>query len=361
MYRWEYTKGSEAPTAVIGASVTSGVAPLTVQFRGDQSSDPDEDDSIRYAWDFDGNGTVDSVEANPTYIYTTNGVYTAKLTVTDSTGKTNTQSTTITVGNTAPTVTLTVPTAGDFFEWGQRVPYTVTVTDAQDATIDCNKVTVSFVLVHDTHGHPEEDKTGCTGFLQTDANDASHGGYLAGGIVATYTDSGANGQPALTGRAESLVQIKRQELEYSLDVRGTTAVAAAAEDGGAGVSTSAIDPGDYVSINNTINLQNMNKTITFRYAGGSATNVAGADRMRVEIREGSATGAILTTVTLKSTGNNNNTYTDQTFPLNYTGSKRLYLVFRAADGVTGAPTTNMGLINWVGFTGAGIGTNPPAG
>ena len=358
MYKWSYTKGPEAPTARISATPTSGIAPLTVQFRGDQSSDPDEDDSIRYAWDFDGNGTVDSIDANPSYIYTTNGVYQARLTVTDSTGQTNTQSTTITVGNTAPTVTLTVPTSGDFFEWGQRIPYTVTVTDPQDGAIDCNRVSVSFVLVHDTHGHPEEDKTGCTGFLQTLAEDASHGGYLAGGIVATYTDNGAGGQPALTGRAEALVQLKRQELEYSLDVRGTTAVAAAAEDGGAGVSTSAIDPGDYVSINNTINLQNMDKEITFRYAGGSATNVAGRPRMQVEIREGSPTGAILTTVTLNSTGNNNNTYTNQTFPLNYTGSKRLYLVFRAVEGETGAPTAAMGLINWVGFTGPGIGYNP---
>ncbi len=93
-----------------------------------------------------------------------------------------------------------------------------------------------------------------------------------------------------------------------------------------------------MSINNTINLQNMQKQITFRYAGGSAANAAGADRMRVEIREGSPDRArSSTTVTLKSTGTNNNTYTNQTFPLDYTGSKRLYLVFRAVDGVTGAP------------------------
>ncbi|RKQ87992.1 glucose/sorbosone dehydrogenase [Solirubrobacter pauli] len=350
MYKWQYTKGSTAPTAVVSATPTSGKAPLTVQFSSAGSKDDDEGDSIRYAWDFDGDGTVDSVDANPSFIYTTNGVYNAKLTVTDSTGKTNTQSTTITVGNTAPEIKLTVPTAGDFFEFGQKVPYTVTVTDPEDGTVDCSQVKVSFVLVHDTHGHGEQEKLGCTGVLETDAQDRFHGGYLAGGIVATYTDKGG-----LTGRAESLVQRPRHELEYSLDTKGVTAVAATAEDGGAGVTTSSIDPGDYVSINNTINLQNMDKKITFRYAGGSGTNAAGRPRMNVEIHDGSPTGTVIKTVTLNSTGANNNTYTDQTFDLDFTGSKRLYLVFKAVDGETGAPTSGMGLINWVQFSGKGIG------
>jgi hypothetical protein len=67
-------------------------------------------------------------------------------------------------------------------------------------------------------------------------------------------------------------------------------------------------------------------------------------------------GLVLTTAVLKSTGVNNSTYTSQTFPLDYTGSQRLYLVFRSVS-VTGAPTANMGLINWVEFTGAGIGAD----
>ena len=356
MYRWYYRKGAEPPTAMIAADVTSGRAPLTVKFSS-AGSRVGAEQSIRYAWDFDGNGTVDSIDANPSFVYATNGVYTAKLTVTDSAGQSDTQSTPITIGNTAPTITLTAPTQGDFFEWGQKVPYTVTVTDPEDGAVDCARVRVSFVLIHDTHGHGEEDKTGCSGTLQTLAEDASHGGWLAGGIVATYTDNGANGQPSLTGRAEKVVQLKRQEPEFSLSVSGTTtATPPAPEDNGTGAAISSLDPGDWVSLNREYNLQNMEKSITFRYAGGSGGNVAGRPRMNVEIREGSATGNILTTVTLNSTGTNNNTYTNQTFPLNYTGSKQLFLVFRSVTGETGAPTANMGLINWVGFTGPGIGT-----
>ena len=57
---------------------------------------------------------------------------------------------------------------------------------------------------------------------------------------------------------------------------------------------------------------------------------------------------MLSTVTLTATGTNNNTYTSQTFPLDFSGSQRLFLVFRA---VPGGPTTGLGNINWVEFSG----------
>ena len=87
MMRWEYVKGQRAPVAVLTASRTDGPVPLTVNFSSAGSNDADPGDSIRFEWDFDGNGTVDSVEPNPTHTYTTRGQYTAKLTVFDSSGK----------------------------------------------------------------------------------------------------------------------------------------------------------------------------------------------------------------------------------------------------------------------------------
>ena len=350
-------QGQQAPAAAISRHPDERrrAAHRPVLQRGLKDEDPD--DSIRYAWDFDGNGTVDSIEANPSHVYTANGTYVARLTVTDSSGETDTKSTTIIVGNTAPKVTITVPGDGEFFEWGQKIPYTVTVTDPEDGQIDCNKVEVTFVLIHETHGHGEDNHLGCTGTLQTSAEDASHGGGLAGGIVATYTDTGGGGQAVLTGRAETVVQLKRQELEFVQALFGvSTTIPPAPEDNGTGSAITSLDPGDWVALNRRFNLAHMNKTITFRYAGGSAAQPVGSDRMVVEIRDGSPTGAVLQTVTLKSTGTNNNTYTSQTFPLDFTGSKQLYLVFRAASGA-GAPTSGLGLINWVEFSGAGIGTS----
>src|SRR5262249_41690802 len=153
LYRWEYVKGQRAPSAVMNVTRTNGVTPLTVQFSSDGSKDPDPEDSIRFAWDFDGDGKVDSTDPNPSYTYTVNGVHTAQLTVTDSGGKTDSKTLTITVGNTAPTITIDTPLDGDFFEWGDKLPYKVTVSDPEDGAIDCSRVVVTFVLVHDTHGH----------------------------------------------------------------------------------------------------------------------------------------------------------------------------------------------------------------
>ena len=93
------------------------------------------------------------------------------------------------MGNTSPTITIQIPTDGDFFEWGQRIPYRVAVTDPEDASIDCSSVKATFVLIHDQHGHGEDERVGCSGWLDTLEEDAAHGGYIAGGISVSYTDT----------------------------------------------------------------------------------------------------------------------------------------------------------------------------
>ena len=51
----------------------------------------------------------------------------------------------MTVGNTAPTVTLTTPADGQLFSFGDTVPFQVTVSDPEDGTIDCAEVTVDLL------------------------------------------------------------------------------------------------------------------------------------------------------------------------------------------------------------------------
>ena len=46
------------PTAVISANPTSGSAPLTVNFDGSGSTDPDPTDTLTYAWDLNGDGNL---------------------------------------------------------------------------------------------------------------------------------------------------------------------------------------------------------------------------------------------------------------------------------------------------------------
>jgi PKD repeat protein/type 1 glutamine amidotransferase len=347
MYRFAYVKGQRAPRAVLGATPTDGRAPLTVAFSSEGSRDPDPADSIRFAWDFQDDGTVDSVDPNPSFTYTANGVYTARLTVTDSSGKTDARTTQITVGNTSPTIAIQTPLDGDFFEFGQDIPFSVTVTDPEDGPVDCSRVEVTFVLVHDTHGHGEDSVSGCSGVLHTLAEDADHGGALAGGISASYTDRGANGQPALTTVKQHVVQLRRQQVEFVQEQEGTTT--ANTGDAGGGQHRNGLDPGDWLALNNRFTFAHMDQAITFRFANNAA---AGSTRGLVEVRLDSPTGPTAATCTLLATGSNA-VFTSQRCPFAtpVTGSRRIYLVFRQADG---GPATGLGNLNWVEFSGPGI-------
>ena len=307
LYRFDYVAGPQRPRAVMNATPTNGAAPLTVQFSSEGSNDPDENDSISFQWDFGVPGTDadQSTDPNPSYTYTANGVYTARLTVTDSTGKSQSRTIQITVGNTAPTVSVTVPTDGDFFEWGQDIPYTVTVTDPEDGTIDCNRVTVTFVLVHDQHGHGEASRTGCSGVLPTSADDAGHGGYIAGGINASYTDAGgAGGTPALSGNAQNVVQLRRQHVEYVQAASGIqfSGVQAPETDPLGGLqAANQLDPGDWLLLNNRYSFDNMDKQITIRFANNQA---AGTLRGLLDVRVDAVDGPVIATCELRATGGN---------------------------------------------------------
>jgi uncharacterized repeat protein (TIGR01451 family) len=75
---------NQPPIASATGSSTNGPAPLTVNFDGSGSSDP-EGEPLTYAWDLDGDGAFDdSTAVHPTHTYTQPGTYKARLRVTDS-------------------------------------------------------------------------------------------------------------------------------------------------------------------------------------------------------------------------------------------------------------------------------------
>lgn len=63
-----------APVPDFTSNVTSGSAPLFVQFQDLSAGGP-----TAWAWDFDSDGTIDSTEKNPVHEFTTNGFYTVTL------------------------------------------------------------------------------------------------------------------------------------------------------------------------------------------------------------------------------------------------------------------------------------------
>ena len=323
VYRIDYTKGNRTPQVSLSADKTSGPAPLTVNF--DPAGTVDEDGGeLSYAWDFDGDGTTDATDAGPvSHTYDTAGQYSAKLSVTDSTGLTGAASVVVTAGNTAPTVTLETPVDGGFFGFGDQVPFTVTVTDPEDGTIDCSKVTVEYILGHDTHGHPLSRETGCEGTISTPA-DEGHGAdaNVFGVIHASYTDNGAGDVPALLGQDEAVLQPKVKQAEFFTEQNGIQIVSADGASGGKRVGY--IDPGDWIKFD-PVNLTGVD-AIGYRVSAGGPGGT-------ITVHQGAVDGPVVQTATVPPTGSPDNYVDIAPAPITDPGGTGpLYLVFDGNGG-----------------------------
>ncbi|MFJ8191984.1 PQQ-dependent sugar dehydrogenase [Streptomyces sp. NPDC096094] len=320
LYRIEHVTGGHAPVAQAKANKTSGTAPLAVTFSSAGSSDADGD-ALTHAWDF-GDGAT-STAADPSHTYTANGQYTATLKVTDTTGKSATASVQITVGNTAPTVRIDLPTDGRVYDFGAAIPFKVTVTDPEDGAVDCAKVKVTFIIGHDSHGHPQTSATGCTGTLHTLA-DGEHdpNANIFGVIDAEYTDRGANGQPALTTHDQHITQPSHRQAEHYGDSSGVQVVTHAPAHGGRTVGH--IENGDWISFRPYA----LDNTTAF-----TARVSSGGTGGTIEVRAGSPTGTLLGTATVPVTGGWE-TFQDVTAALSDqpAGSTTLHLVFKGGAG-----------------------------
>ncbi|MFF5798946.1 lectin [Streptomyces albogriseolus] len=320
LYRIEHVTGGRAPVAQATADITSGVAPLEVAFSSAGTTDPDGD-TLSYAWTF-GDGAT-STAADPSHTYTANGQYTATVKVTDPTGRSATASVRITVGNTAPTVRIDTPADGRIYDFGAAIPFRVTVTDPEDGAVDCSRVKVTFVIGHDSHGHPQTSATGCTGTLRTLA-DGEHdpNANIFGVVDAEYTDRGAGGQPALTTHDQHITQPSHRQAEHHGDSAGTQIIDKASAHGGRTVGE--IHNGDWISFA-PYSLDNASLfTARVSSAGSGGT---------IELRAGSPAGTLLGTATVPVTGGWD-IFRDVTAPLSGqpAASTTLHLVFKGGAG-----------------------------
>nr|WP_221379006.1 PQQ-dependent sugar dehydrogenase [Actinoplanes polyasparticus] len=339
LYRIEYNGAgnNQSPIARVAANPSSGAAPLTVAFSSSGSSDP-EGGALTYSWNF-GDGSTSSA-ANPSHTYATTGQRTVTLTVTDSAGLTASASTTISVGNTAPTVVLNTPTDGALFSFGDSVPYTITVSDPEDGSVDCSRVKLSYLLGHDDHAHPISSSTGCSGTLQIPV-DGEHdtAANLFAVLDAEYTDQGANGQPALTTRAQKILQPRHRQAEHRNTQSGTSLFSKTTAEGGQTVGD--IQNGDWIAFQRYA-LAGENRFTARVSSGGSGGTLS--------VRAGSATGTVLGSVTVPTTGSWE-TFTDVSTTLSAapSGTTTLYLTFSGGSGT---------LFDVDAFT---IGTAPSSG
>jgi PKD repeat protein len=192
--RVRYFPGNQPPTAAASATPTTGPVPLTVSFSSTGSTDPDPADQgkLTYAWDFTNDGTTDSTAADSTFTYQAAGTYTAKLTVTDTLGASDTDTVTITPGNQAPTAVIDTPAAGTTWKVGDQITFSGHATDPQQGDLPPSALTWNLRLQHcslqgSCHTHLLNTFTGVAGGSFV-APDHDYPSYLELELVATDQD-----------------------------------------------------------------------------------------------------------------------------------------------------------------------------
>lgn len=341
LYRVSYVKGTRAPVAQASADRDAGSVPLAVQFSSDGSVDADPGDALTFAWDFDSDGTTDSMEANPAHTYADAGNYTAKLTVTDSTGKTGVANVRVAAGNTRPVVKLDHPVDGGFFAFGGQLAYAVDVADLEDGTPNCARVVVHAALGHDTHAHPLEQYTGCEGVVQVaEADGHPAAANLFYVLEATYEDGGAPGVARLTGRAAHVLQPKRKQAEFFTRSRGIR-LGLTRDPAGGGRNIGHITHGDWASYA-PMTLLNI-RSVTYRWASAGRGG-------RIEVHVGSPTGPEISDTGYIAPTGGWQQYRNVTAPIvDPGGTRALFFVFRHKPGAD-----DLFNLNWISFNGTGV-------
>ncbi|HCT75104.1 MAG TPA: sugar dehydrogenase, partial [Micromonosporaceae bacterium] len=196
--RIRYSPGNQAPVAVINPSQTSGAAPLTVNFNGTGSTDADPADAGRltYQWDFTNNGSWDSTSATTSFTYSTMGVYTAKLRVTDTLGAFGESTVQIQPGNTAPTAFIDTPAVGLTWKVGDSIAFTGHANDPQQGALPASAISWELRMQHcatvgNCHTHVLQNWSGVAGgsFVGPDHEYPS---YLELAMTATDAQSLTN-------------------------------------------------------------------------------------------------------------------------------------------------------------------------
>ena len=315
LHRVDYIQGSRSPIAEIDADRTSGPAPLTVQFDGAGSTDP-EGQNLTYAWDFEDDGTVDSTEPTASHTYSTEGAFSARLTVTDPDGKDGTTTVPITVGNTEPTVDFNLPPNGSFFDFGDELSWDVTVTDPEDGTVSGDDVIIQPALGHDDHAHPTLPLSGLTGTTPTSLGGHAPDENIFFAIDARYTDDGgAGGANPLTGSETTLVFPKVKQAEF-FEAKSEGVTVTPGRDAAGGDRVVVGGSGDWVRFD----------PVSFYRIHDLALRTSAATASSLELRRGAPDGELLATADVPASGTG---YRDVNVDVSGLGadSMNLYVVF----------------------------------
>lgn len=334
---------NRVPISIASASVTNGPVPLTVEFTGDQSSDPNPEDALTFSWDFDGDGNEDSNSPNGQFVYNTPGLYLATLTVKDSDSAFSVSQIEIVAGNTAPELTFEFPVNGGFFREGDIIDYKVMATDAEQGSIgnglNCADVRFEPSIGHDDHSHGVGPREGCEGNFQTESHgDGPDNVFYV--LDAELTDDGAGIDAPLTGNVTYILQPKLRQAEHAIEY----------------IDVQAEFTGDYLGGGENIGFVNNNSALMFSPMNFSNIQFITAryasleNSAEIEVRLDSQDGELIGTMHTEASGawQTYNYFIMDIEPRSTTHD--VYFVFKGKNGAT----NGIGNVNWFEFYGQGI-------
>ena len=150
--------GNQPPIASATGTPTNGPAPLTVNFDGSGSSDP-EGGPLSYAWDLDADGAFDdSTAVSPSFTYGVGGNYSVRLRVTDNLGESSVATVLVSVNNTPPVASIDTPAPGTAWRVGDAIAFAGSATDPEEGTSLPSSAFRWEVVIHhcpsNCHTHP---------------------------------------------------------------------------------------------------------------------------------------------------------------------------------------------------------------
>ena len=329
---------NSSPVIELTADPTNGSLPLTVNFSSVGTFDPDGD-PITFEWDFQTDGTVDSNDPNPSFVFNELGEVNVQLKVSDDQGGVSVKNITIFAGNNAATYNFESPVDGGLIGWNEDIMLTLQTNDIEDGNIDCSDVNLVPSIGHLNHFHDDLTINTCPKPMKLDPLDHDVNGemdifYVLG---VNFTDQGG-----LTSFDQIRLYPKRVEAEFYDDQEGVAKMPNTDTWGG-GSEMIRVNDGSYISYTGR-NLLNID-AVKYRVGNPSAGRT-------IEMRIDSVDGALVSTAQVPVTGSYQN-WVDFEIPFeDPTGKHDIFFVFKGNSG-----EQNMFDLNWVEFMGNGVSVN----
>jgi glucose/arabinose dehydrogenase len=319
--RIAYPAGNHSPTARATATPDHGPTPLTVQFSGTTSTDPDND-ALTYSWDLNGDGTFgDSTSATPSFTYTTAGNYTVRLRVSDPGGNTDTTTVPIQAGN-PPTPVIDSP--ADTFTWavGDTIAYSGHATDGAGNPVPASGLTWQLNIRHCAR----QDTSSCHTHFGSSVTGSSSGTFIAPNhdwpshleLVLTATANGLSASKTIQLQPKTAtLTLNSTPTGADLTVGADTGTApftetfvqnsttdvtapAATTIGGNAYAFSAWSDGG--ALTHTITIPRNNSSLTATFVPDTAVTMAGNEAVGTSVSQAPAGAAEVYRMTASKTG-----------------------------------------------------------